>query len=70
LSVADAAALGVLAGDRIRLTGERGALSGVVAVDAGLARGTVAVPHRTGGTDPGELLAAGEVACDVRVEVA
>ncbi len=69
LSPADAAPLGVSDGDRVTVTSQHGSVTAPVTVDAGVPKGTVVARHALD-PDVSSLLAAGEVVCDVRVEVA
>jgi anaerobic selenocysteine-containing dehydrogenase len=69
LSPADASTLGISDGDRITVTSAHGTLGGPAAVDVAVPRGSVAVRHGLADLDVAPLLGAGDVVCDVRVEV-
>jgi NADH-quinone oxidoreductase subunit G len=69
LSPADAAPLGVADGDRVTVTSQHGSVTAPVTVDVGVPKGTV-VAHHALDPDVSPLLGAGDVVCDVRVEVA
>jgi NADH-quinone oxidoreductase subunit G len=69
VSPADAATLGIDDGTRLTVTSEHGSLSAPAAVDASVPRGSVGMHHAVAGLDAGTLVAAGDIVCDVRVEV-
>ena len=69
LGPTDAGQLGIVDGTRVTVTSGSGSLSASAVVDAGVPRGTALLRHNLRGTDPGTLISAGDVACDIRVEV-
>lgn len=69
LSPADAAPLGVADGDRVSVTSPNGTLSTRVGIDSSVPKGTGVIVHNLEGADPGTLVAAGDVVCEIRVEV-
>lgn len=69
MSPADAAPLGVETGTKVTVTSPNGSLSAPVTVDPGVPKGSAVLRHNLSGADPGVLVAAGDVVCDIRVEV-
>jgi NADH-quinone oxidoreductase subunit G len=69
LNPADAAPLGVEDSTQVKLSSARGSIRVNARADATVPKGVVVVHHNLEGVDPGELVAAGDSACDVRVEV-
>lgn len=69
LSPADATQLGVDDSTRVKLSSARGSITVDARGDGSVPRGVVVVHHNLEGADPGELVTAGDIACDVRVEV-
>jgi predicted molibdopterin-dependent oxidoreductase YjgC len=69
LNPADAAPLGVEDSTQVKLSSARGTITVDARADASVSKGVVVVHHNLEGADPSELVASGDTACDVRVEV-
>ena len=69
LNPADAAPLGIEDSTRVKLSSARGSITVNAREDASVPKGVVVVHHNLEGADPGELVTAGDTACDIRVEV-
>jgi anaerobic selenocysteine-containing dehydrogenase len=68
LSPADASPVGITTGSRVVLSSPHGSLSLDAVVDAAVPKGSAALRHNLVGADAGQLIDAGDVVCDVRVE--
>ncbi|MFN7151907.1 MAG: molybdopterin dinucleotide binding domain-containing protein, partial [Microthrixaceae bacterium] len=69
LSPADAAPSGIENGTRVTVSSSHGSVGVPAVVDAGVPRGAAVLHHNLAGADPGLLVDADDVVCDVRVEV-
>lgn len=69
ISPTDAAPLGVEDSTQVKLSSARGSITVNARADASVPRGVVVVHHNLEGAEPSELVASGDTACDVRVEV-
>jgi len=69
LGTADAATLDVADGDRVKVSSQHGSVTGPLVVSTRVPKGTVVLHHALS-LDPSPLISAGDVVCDVRVEVA
>jgi NADH-quinone oxidoreductase subunit G len=69
LSPADAAPSGIENGTHVTVSSSHGSVGVPAVVDAGVPRGAAVLHHNLVGADPGLLVDADDVVCDVRVEV-
>ncbi|MCZ7628204.1 MAG: molybdopterin-dependent oxidoreductase [Microthrixaceae bacterium] len=69
LGPADAAPLGIGDSTSVKLSSPSGSITVRAREDATVPKGVVVMSHNLEGVDPGELVTAGEIVCDVRVEV-
>jgi NADH-quinone oxidoreductase subunit G len=69
LAPADATPLGVVDGTKVTVTSPNGSLSVPATVDTAVPKGSAVLRHNLSGADAGVLVAAGDVVCDIRVEV-
>jgi len=70
ISTGDAERLGVTSGTPLVVRGERWSITLPARVSTGVPRGSAHLVHRLADSDPIALLDSGELACDVRVELA
>jgi NADH-quinone oxidoreductase subunit G len=69
LSPSDAAPLGVENGTKVTVSSPHGSITAAAIVDSGVPKGSAVVRHNLEGADPGVLVDAGDVVCEIRVEV-
>ncbi|MEX0767318.1 MAG: NADH-quinone oxidoreductase subunit NuoG, partial [Microthrixaceae bacterium] len=69
LSPADAAPLGVDNGTKVTVSSPHGSITAQAIVDSGVPKGSAVVRHNLEGADPGVLVDAQDVVCEIRVEV-
>jgi predicted molibdopterin-dependent oxidoreductase YjgC len=69
LGTSDSSQLGISTGTQVTVTSSNGSLTTSAVVDPTVPRGSALLRHNVRGADAGVLVSAGDVVCDVRVEV-